>query len=272
MGALLAVITRLHIPSGTNKICPMWPSSPLAALLLCVLCVELGEGEPVLVGIVYHLLASVFFLACLLLLLVRTHPERSQQVAYAPPTVAKTLLVLFLSYRFTVNGGGGVIMSVTGALCMASCLFSLYFFDFMFHPSPPQATVQGAVKVSSILKGALRRAAVMDILAGACSSCIICIIAVGVQSQLLAWIGMMGVYAFFASIVLRVSNDWASIASAVTLIGCLTIFTGMQLERVFDGGLSMMPAGVPLELLGRALEREYVHSLVDQVRSSILLE
>jgi hypothetical protein len=61
-----------------------------------------------------------------------------------------------------------------------------------------------------------------------------------------------------------VTQDLVSIASAVTVIGCLTIFTGMRLETIL-GGSDVVVVG----LLGRPVERDSVHMAVALVRDTL---
>jgi hypothetical protein len=275
---LFVVICRLHykdtrpvLENGERgREQPFYPftaASPLAAVLLCALSIELALNEPVFVGMVYHIYADIFFLCGLLLVLVKPNPSDPNKVSLDKPSIPKTMTVIFLGYRFAINGDGGHVMGLAGALCMASCLFSLYFYDLIVPPTDPApvAAIGGRdAKVSSKLKGALRTANGLNIMAGVVASGIICSIAISQKSTLLAWIGIVGVYAFFASVVLRVTQDWVSIASAVTVIGCLTIFTGMRLETIL-GGSDVVVVG----LLGRPVERDSVHMAVALVRDTL---
>jgi hypothetical protein len=93
---------------------------------------------------------------------------------------------------------------------------------------------------------ALFNASATKTIIGAILSIMIGIIAIVQHSNLLAWVGICGVYAFIASIVLRMTNDWVAIASTVTCIGCVTIFTGMQLQDMMQSARMTFPYAMQL--------------------------
>lgn len=229
---------------------------------------ELAYQEPFLLVFVYDTVASISFIGMLLPLVIE--PSPTFRKTFTKPTVSKTLLVIVFSYRFVINGEGRTILTAVGALCMTSALASLYFIDLVL-PEVGQPA-RRLSKVSTDVSNLLRGASVVNVCAALCVSVCIAGVALVHSSSLLAWVGIIGIYTFFASGLLRLTNDWIIVATAITCVGCLTMYTGMQLDAIMvSADLQGMFAVLPefVQQLGLPLERRAIHVLVTVVRETL---
>jgi hypothetical protein len=267
--------------------------SMITATMLCSFTIEMASNVEAPLQFIYHCLSSVFFVISLLPFILKPETKsgtKSGTVRLDKPSMLKTILVMSVSYRYIVNSGEYGIPSFTGAMCLGSCLFSLYFLDLLVESDELELETKGEkskVKVVDLghhwrtqYKDALRSASGVNIMAGLIASLFISGVALLQSSTLLAWIGIAGVYAFFASVVLRLSQDWAVIAMSVTIIGCLTIYTGMQLDCMilYAATRAAATAAAPdstdklissslnvISLLSKPIERWVVHFMINKM-------
>lgn len=216
---------------------------PISYLGCCFLLCSLGRVESVSSRTHWH-----YSLLTILLYIYTIGLYDHTIIAFKSsqgPNLKNTLLIMLTSFRLLVNGYYSSFISYITIIIMTYCLAILYFGNIIFLPSVvegEEVVTSGTASQDRItarntkkkIEYALFHAPITKTIIAVVLSVLINVVAIGQQSTLLAWVGICGVYAFIASIVLRMTNDWVAIASTVTCIGCITIFTGMQLQEMMQ--------------------------------------